>query len=83
MDRGNQGFRKIPEFNLLPFASPLTTASNKLQPTSLNEQQPILPPLQPLRALSFIYPFKSSQNHKCQTMAEIICSSQNHTSAGA
>jgi hypothetical protein len=41
--------------------------------TNCDQQQPTNNPL-PIKVLAFIYPLKSSQNSKCHTMAEIICS---------
>lgn len=53
---------------------------NQNHPTPPNDQQ-----LQSclLGALAFIYPVKSSQNYKCHTTAETICTWQNHISATA
>ena len=41
------------------------------------------PPILPLRALVFIYPLKSPQNYKHQTITETICSWQNDIPARA
>lgn len=43
-DRGKRGIRKIPESIFFPFVSSLNVATNKLQPTSLKDQQPTAPP---------------------------------------
>ena len=48
--------------------------------TNCDQQQPTTPPI---RALAFIYPLKISQNSKCHTLAETVCSWQNHTPARA
>jgi hypothetical protein len=72
---GGEREKRIPNSNFLPFVSP-----NKPHSTSLNGQQP---PTPLLRALTFTYPPKSSQNYKCHTVTEIICSWQNHASARA
>lgn len=48
--------------NVFPFVSSLCRTINKSQPTpSLNDPQPLTPPIE---ALAFIYPLKSTQNSK-------------------
>ena len=59
------------------FAHDYLTNSDQQQPT--NNQEPTLS----LRALAFIHPLKSSQNSKCHTITETICSWQNHAPARA
>ena len=49
--------------NLISFLSTsLTTATNKPQPTTLNDQQSLTPPI---GVVAYIDPLKSSQNSKC------------------
>lgn len=60
-------------------ASPVQ-ATNKLKPTSLNDQQPLT---LPFGALAFMSSLWRSQNSKCHIVAEIICNWQKPRSACA
>lgn len=51
--------RQITEYNVFPFVSSLTIATNKLESTSLNDQQP---PTPPSGTLPFIDPLKTPQS---------------------
>lgn len=59
--------------------SSLTTTTNKLQPSSLNDHQPLTPPL---GVPAFMCPLKSSQNPKRHTTVETICRLDNHRAWG-
>jgi hypothetical protein len=65
-----EGGERISKFNFFLLVSSLSTTTNKLQPTTLNYQQP---PMPPPGALALIYPLISSWNSKCHTLTETIC----------
>lgn len=67
---------QILESNFFLLVSSLSTTTKKPQPTPLNNHQPPTP--LPTGILLFIYPLRSSQNPKCHTITETICSWQNH-----
>jgi hypothetical protein len=70
----------MPESNVILFLSSLAVTTDTQQATSGNKQPPLTPPL---GALTFMYPLKSSQNSKHDTITGIILGWQNHASVRA